>query len=56
VRAAHGEAKLFAILRLTTTGAGKKREGIGRQVGERPSDKHVNKVLELHKHGLSYVL
>jgi putative DNA-invertase from lambdoid prophage Rac len=38
------------------TKAGKKRKSIGRQAGERPSDKKVGKVLELHKEGLSYRL
>jgi putative DNA-invertase from lambdoid prophage Rac len=33
---------------------GKTRKSIGRQAGERPSDKKVGKVLELHKEGLSY--
>ena len=30
--------------------------GIGRQAGERPSDKKIGKVRELHKEGLSYRL
>jgi putative DNA-invertase from lambdoid prophage Rac len=38
------------------TKAGKFRRSIGRQAGERPSDKHVKKVLELHGQGLSYRL
>jgi DNA invertase Pin-like site-specific DNA recombinase len=38
------------------TKAGKQRKSIGRQAGERPSDKHTKKVLELHGEGLSYRL
>jgi putative DNA-invertase from lambdoid prophage Rac len=38
------------------TKAGKTRKSIGRQAGERPSDKKIGKVLELHQEGLSYRL
>jgi putative DNA-invertase from lambdoid prophage Rac len=38
------------------TKGGKFRRSIARQVGERPSDKHVKKVLELHGRGFSYRL
>jgi putative DNA-invertase from lambdoid prophage Rac len=38
------------------TKAGKVRKSIGRQAGERPSDKHERKVLDLHREGLSYRL
>jgi putative DNA-invertase from lambdoid prophage Rac len=38
------------------TRAGKERKSIGRQAGERPSDKKANKVLAMHKEGLSYRL
>jgi DNA invertase Pin-like site-specific DNA recombinase len=38
------------------TKAGKKRLSIGRQAGERPSDKKAKRVLEMAKEGLSYRL
>lgn len=38
------------------TKAGNERKSIGRAKGERPSDKHAKKVLELAKEGLSYRL
>jgi putative DNA-invertase from lambdoid prophage Rac len=38
------------------TRKGTKRTSIGRQEGERPSDKHAKKVLKLHREGLSYRL
>jgi hypothetical protein len=34
------------------TKAGTKRTSLGRQVGERPNDKHVKKVLAMHREGL----
>jgi len=38
------------------TKAGKKRKSIGRQVGERPSDKKARRVLAMHEDGVSYRL
>jgi putative DNA-invertase from lambdoid prophage Rac len=38
------------------TRGGEKRRSIGREAGERPSDKHVKKVLAMHEDGMSYRL
>jgi putative DNA-invertase from lambdoid prophage Rac len=38
------------------TKGGKRRAKLGRKAGYRPTDKHIDKVLELHKEGLSYRL
>jgi DNA invertase Pin-like site-specific DNA recombinase len=38
------------------TKGGKLHKKLGRRAGYRPTDKHTDKVLELHKEGLSYRL